>query len=83
MRKMLAAMVGLAVLGAPMIASAHPRFERGWYRPGPVVVAPRLAPVIPAPVVVGPAYYGPRVWVGRPFAPHFYGRHVFVRGWRR
>ncbi len=83
MRKVIAAVVGFALLGAPMVASAHPRFERGWFRPAPVVVAPRFAPVVPAPVVVGPAYYGPRFEYGRAYVPHFYGRHVFARGWRR
>jgi hypothetical protein len=82
MRKLIAAVVGFALLGAPMVASAHPIFVRPWYRPAPVVVAPSVVPVAPAPVVVGPAFYGPRFGYERPYFPHYYGRH-FGRGWRR
>jgi hypothetical protein len=76
MRAFLAAVVGLALLTAPAIASAHPRFGygRGWgggyghpvysgWRPG--VVAP-------------PVFYPPGVGVG----PAYWHGHFHRHGWR-
>lgn len=86
MRTILSAVAGLALLGASMVASAHP-LERPWFgQHGPVVLAPRLAPVVVAPpaVFVGAPCVGPaRVGVDRVFFPHADGRRVFVQGWRR
>jgi len=66
MRTLLSAVFGLALLSAPVVASAHPRFghERGYvgrfvpgWRPG-VVVAPPV--FYPPGVAVGPIYrHGP------------------------